>query len=241
MYIRTKKLLNSLYITDFATKQLHSIRLAKRNLLSIDRKIIKSYFKQNPVKKLHIGCGTNILRSWLNSEYYPKSASILHLDATRSFPFEDNSFDYVFSEHMIEHITFTEGIYMLTECYRILKGKGKLRISTPDLSFLIELYGEEKSDLQREYIQWSSDSFIEWAPYYDATFVINNFVRDWRHKFIYDKETLRSSLEKAGFEKVKKFNLNKSEDDELKNLENEGRMPTGYLRLESLTLEGTKA
>lgn len=240
MFTRTKKLLEQLNLTDFAIKQQHNIRLIKRRVLRIDRKIKKSYFKQNHVKKLHIGCGTNILSGWLNSEYYPKSASILHLDATRSFPFEDNSFDFVFSEHMIEHITFAEAQDMLAECYRTLKRGGRLRISAPDLSFLIELYREEKSDLQREYIQWFSSTLIEWAPYSDATFVINNFISDWGHKFTYDEETLRFSLEKAGFEKVKKCNLIKSEYEELRNLEYEERMPAGYLRLESMTVEGTK-
>lgn len=235
-----KKTLMELYVTDLARKQRHNLRWAEHHLLGFDRKIIKSYLSHNPVKKLHIGCGYNILNDWLNSDYDPKSLSILQLDVRRHFPFERNTFNYVYSEHVIEHVTFSEGLHMLKECYRILKHNGKLRISTPDLSFLIELYENEKSDLQKKYIQWATDHFIEYAPYYDATFVINNFVRNWGHKFIYDKNVLCFSMEKAGFKKVTLCDLNQSEDDQLKNLENEGRMPPDYLKLESIILEGTK-
>jgi len=51
---------------------------------------------------------------------------------------------------------------------------------------------------------------------------------------------LSFSLEKAGFKEITKFSLNESEDEILRNLENEKRMPEGFLRLESFTLEGTK-
>ena len=78
------------------------------------------------------------------------------------------------------------------------------------------------------------------APFCDSTFVINNFMRDWGHLFIYDEKILRYSLEIAGFENITKCDLNNSEVDALRNLENEKRVPEGFLQLESLTLEGTK-
>jgi hypothetical protein len=65
-------------------------------------------------------------------------------------------------------------------------------------------------------------------------------VRDWGHTFIYDEKILRFSLEKAGFKEITKFELNESEDEILRNLENERRLPEGFLSLESFTLEGIK-
>ncbi len=141
---------------------------------------------------------------------------------------------------MIEHISYSGGFNMLSECYRILKNNGKIRISTPDLQFLIDLYKKDKSKLQDEYIKWSTNNCIKSAPYADATFVINNFVRDWGHLFIYDEKTLRSSLERAGFTNIVKCELNCSENKELLNLENDTRMPKGFLKLETFTLEATK-
>jgi len=213
----------------------------KRNFGRVDRAIIESYFAEREIRKLHIGCGGNILGDWLNSDFFPSSDSILHLDATGAFPFANDTFDYIFSEHMIEHIPYSNGLAMLSECHRILRNNGKIRISTPNLQFLIDLYRDNKSELQREYIKWATDNFIKSAPYYDDTFVINNFVRDWGHLFIYDIKTLRSSLEKAGFINIIRCNLNESNDETLQNLENVKRMPEGFLKLESIALEGTKS
>ena len=129
---------------------------------------------------------------------------------------------------------------MLTECHRVLRPNGTLRIATPDLAFLVDLYRSNKSELQQYYVKWTTDTFIAAAPYYEDTFVINNFVRDWGHQFIYDEKVLRYSLEKVGFRDIRKCDLNNSEDKELINLENENRYPPGFLRLETLILEGTK-
>jgi len=201
---------------------------------------IPKYFSDHNIRKLHIGCGANSLDGWLNSDYHPISRRLIHVDATKTFPFANNEFDYVFSEHMIEHFSFEQGQHMQKECWRVLKKGGKIRISTPDLRFLIDLYGSDKSEIQYRYIKWATEEAIEYAPFCDCTFVINNFVRDWGHQFIYDERTLRYSLEIAGFKNITKFDLNSSEDDALKNLEHEKRMPKGFLQLESITLEGTK-
>jgi predicted SAM-dependent methyltransferase len=213
---------------------------AIRKFGSIDRQLLVDYLNQNEIRKLHIGCGFNPLDGWLNSDYKPAPFNILRLDATQPFSIENNEFDYVFSEHMIEHISYSEGLLMLTECFRILRKNGTIRVSTPNLPFLIDLYKNEKSNQQIEYIKWATDNFITETDYYDDTFVINNFVRDWGHRFIYDEKTLRSSLEKAGFTKITRCDLNQSEKNSLRNLENEERMPAGFLKLETLILEGKK-
>lgn len=205
-----------------------------------NNKLIRNYLRGHSTRKLHLGCGHNSLDGWLNSDHRPKSRNILRLDVTKRFPFEDNLFSYVFSEHMIEHLTYTQGSRMLKECHRILKPNGRIRISTPDLSFLLGLYGEDRSDLQERYIEWATKTHVKDAPYCDATFVINNFVRDWGHKFIYDEPSLRFALAKAGFSEIVRCEFNASEDVELQGLENEARMPQGFLELESLILEAIK-
>jgi predicted SAM-dependent methyltransferase len=205
-----------------------------------DRPLVKRYLSQNAIRKLHIGCGGNVLDGWLNADYDPHSETILRLDAAHQFPLDNDTFDYVFSEHVIEHIPYSQGVLMLAECFRILREHGTIRISTPDLSFLIDLHKGKKSHLQKRYVKWATDNFIKGAPYYDDAFVINNFVRDWGHLFIYDEKTLRSSLNKAGFTRVTRCDLSQSTDAALRNLENEKRMPKGFLRLETFTLEGRK-
>ena len=212
----------------------------ERRFGHLDREIAASYLIQSKNPKLHIGCGHNALPGWLNTDYFPDSMDVMHLDATRPFPFRDGTFNYVFSEHMIEHISYPDGTNMLAECYRVLKTSGKIRISTPDLAFLLNLYRADKSAQQIDYIKWAAQTFIPGAPEDNATFVINNFVRNWGHVFIYDEPTLREAMMKAGFAKITLCALQESDESVLRNLEHETRMPSGFLQLESMTLEGHK-
>jgi predicted SAM-dependent methyltransferase len=207
----------------------------------VDRYISRSYFRQNKVRKLQLGCGGHVLKDgWLNSDYYPVSPKCMHLNAAECFPFRNDEFDFIFSEHMIEHLPYASGVQMIRECFRILKNRGVIRLSTPDLSFLIRLHQGARSKTEHDYIVWATKTWINDAPYFDSVFVINNFVRDWGHTFIYDENTLRFALQKAGFTQIKRCELNRSEHDELQNLENENRLPGGLLKLETMTLEGTK-
>ena len=203
------------------------------------RKLVSAYLANNQTKKLHIGCGDNILPEWLNTDYYPKNRNIPHLDATKQYPFEDGTFDYIFSEHVIEHFAFAEGLSMLEQCNRVLISGGKIRLSTPNLRFLVDLYSEKKSALQEKYIQWASDQFVKNGIHSD-TMVINNYFRRWGHTFIYDEKTLRFALEAAGFVDVYSCRINESADIALKNLENTERLPAGFLQLETFTLEARK-
>lgn len=207
---------------------------------SLDKALTTSYLSGPRPHKLHIGCGFNVIHGWLNSDYKPAAPTLLHLDATRVFPFSEGTFDFIFSEHMIEHVPYLAGCHMLRECFRVLRPGGKIRISTPDLKFLIELYTNDKLPLQSAYIKWAKEAFVPWATDVTDTFVINNFFRDWGHCFIYDEKTLRKSMQDAGFQSVVKCALQESATPELRNLENETRSPPGFLRLETLTLEGTK-
>ncbi len=211
----------------------------RRQFGAVDRRLMTRYLAEHPLRKLHIGCGGHMLDGWLNADLHPRSASVLHLDATKPFPFGDAEIDYIFSEHMIEHIPYGSGVSMLRECHRVLRKGGKIRISTPDLAFLVALYGPSKTDERRRYIEWAS-SLVPDAPYASETFVINNFVRAWGHQFIYDAATLTRTLESLGFLNIESCAIRESDDAHLRGLENEDRMPAGFVQLETFTLEATK-
>ncbi len=235
-----KKLLRQVYLDQAVKHLVLNLGLLRRRALGVDRRLVAGYLRAHATRKLHIGCGGNLHPGWLNSDLFPKSDAILHLDATRPFPLPDASFDYIFSEHMIEHVPYGAGHAMLRECMRVLKPGGRLRISTPDLRFLVDLCGSRPSAVQAEYIEWATRSFVPGAPYSDAVFVVNNFVRDWGHTFVYDEPTLRRSMERAGFRDVTACELGSSRDPNLHGLEHATRIPLRFLALESMTLEATK-
>lgn len=198
------------------------------------------------MNKLHLGAGRNILKGWVNTDNHnlPQKrqqeirATTLHLDITEKFNLESDTFDYIFSEHVIEHIPYVHGRNMISESYRVLKTGGKIRISTPSLEFLIRMYNEKDSEFMNRYIEFSYKQYN--LPGNTDTFVINNFVRDWGHEFIYDKKTLSDLLTSTGFTNVCEYNVCESEDIHLRDLENVSRLPEGFLQLETMTLEATK-
>ena len=199
--------------------------------------IISKYLKKHEVKKLHLGAGGRIIKNWLNTDSGNKKVMPV-IDITKKFPFESSTFDYVFSEHMIEHIKYQDGLKMLNESFRVLKPSGKIRISTPDLQFLLDLYLDKNSKLQDDYVKWSGETYQ--LTHGSITEIINNYFHSWGHQFIYDKLTIENSLKKAGFTNIEFFKINESNNSELKNLENDTRLPENFLQLESLSVEATK-
>ncbi len=244
--VKVKNNLRNLGLLAMVLYLLRQRWLRRRNWIKLkhwlnDGRVIESYLGGHEVKKLQIGTGYNPLGDWLNSDFDPPSDDIIYLDATKTLPFDDCTFDCLFSEHMIEHIAYPEGLNFLEECHRVLKPGATLRVATPNLQFLIELYRTNKTPLQKAYVEWATDEYVSSSGSFEDTFVINNFVRSWDHSFIYDEKVLRCAMEKAGFTSVVRRELNESENEELRGLENENRMPNGFLKLETLVLEATKS
>ncbi len=187
---------------------------------------INSYIRTHKIKKLHLGAGLTFLDSWLNTDLkYNKEKGIFALDVKKKFPIADNTFDYIFSEHLIEHLDYKEGIVMLKKCYRILKPGGKIRIATPNLKFLVDLY---KIRIPKKYVMEYINSEVQrFYPNVPANcrdvFVINIFFREWGHKFIYDFKTLRAIFKDIGFVSIKKCDVGKSTCPYFQNLERHGK------------------
>ena len=214
--------------------------LKQRFYILARRKKIRNYIASHRIRKLHLGCKKAILEGWLNTDMFPEK-NIVYLNVKKPFPFNSNTFDYIFCEHLIEHLECEEGIRFLGECFRSLKPGGKIRIATPDLRFLVELKNPEKTDLQKRYIAWSMKSFLPDIAIHQDAFVINNFFRDWGHKFIYDFVTLQQEMQGAGFRHITRCGIGQSENVNLRNLESHGKeISHEFNALETFVVEGTK-
>lgn len=204
---------------------------------------IDRYYKAPGNKKLNIGCGANQLKGWLNADFTPENSDVIFLDATQRYPLKDSSFDYVFSEHMIEHVPYDHGLQMLKECYRILKPGGRLRIDTPDLTKQIALFSDEKSAEQLAYINWFVGKFShsEEVRVFHECFVLNRIVREWGHQFIYDAWTLSDAMSKVGFKNCTQFSVGRSNDFEFVDIEgHSGISGEAINAYETLVIEAEK-
>lgn len=206
------------------------------------KSVITEYLATTTTRKLQIGCGKNILDGWLNCDFTPASPKAIFLDATAPFPFPDSSFDFVFSEHMIEHVPYAAGQKMLGECFRILKPGGVIRISTPNLRNVASLMAEPLTPEKQLYIKTATDKYIPANKRYLPGFALNNFYWDFMHYFIYDPETLSQAFEEAGFSLVQAMKSGIGSVPELSGLECHAKIVDPRLDdFETMIFEATKA
>jgi len=196
---------------------------------ALDPYRIRRYVEAHAVRKLQIGAGPNPLPGWLNTDLLPDTYpehrdEIVRLDASRSFPFDDMSFDYVFSEHQIEHIPEPAAHTMVGECFRVLRPGGRIRIATPDLAAIVGLYDDPLDELEQHYVDWVMARFRpDVRSGNRRCHVINHMFKDHKHQFIYDYETLVALLSHAGFVEAVRWNPGESNDPALRGIEIHGQ------------------
>jgi predicted SAM-dependent methyltransferase len=172
--------------------------------------------------KRQFGCGGNKLAGWENYD--------CEIDATKALPFPDNSTDYVFAEHLTEHLDCKEVYGFFSECYRILKKGGTIRICVPSIS-RVYLYADE------EYLKWLGSSGFGEAALKSA---IRNLMVNHGHKTVWSEELLGAALRGVGFGTVY-ASVGISEDPNLHDIEGHwkaiGKHPNW---VESIVMEGIK-
>jgi len=171
---------------------------------------VKPVENLTPPIKLNIGCGKVKYPGWLNIDIQP--GADLVLDVRQGLPFEDNSVDFIYSEHFWEHLTLNEAETVLQEFFRCLKTGGVVRIATPDLDYLIQKYLSD----------WKNQAWLRLPEYSFISsrgLMFNISFYSWDHKYVYNEEDLRNQLSKAGFKQISRCELGFSAHPELCNLE----------------------
>ncbi len=178
--------------------------------------------------KLHIGSGRNYKEGWVNIDFDTRTKKDILHDLSKGIPFPDNSVDFVYNEHFIEHLSYEDGLSFMREAFRALKPGGVLRIACPDLDFLIRGYAEDNWRAQ----EWVRLIDAEWYP--SGCYMLNQNMReDGDHRYIYNKEDLMRRLGEAGFSSgnIHAEQMNRSAHKELQNVER---------RADSLIVEAKK-
>jgi predicted SAM-dependent methyltransferase len=215
-----------------------------RTLLSrlTRRGVIRRYLETPEARGLHLGCGANLIPGWLNTELTVAHPGAVFLDATKPFPLPAHSVDFVFSEHMIEHVPHAQGMNLLRESFRVLKPGGRIRIATPNLAVILSLHSQDAGPDAAGYVQWFTERHLKGFGGVGAAAVINCFFYSWGHRFIYDQLNLEASFREAGFAGLEWCVAGESAHEGLRNLEHHGDA-SGSPRwniFETMVLEGQK-
>ena len=126
-------------------------------------------------KILNLGGGSNCLDGCLTADIDPRSDC--YVDCRKPLPFKDSSIDGIFSEEMIEHISKSDGLRMLSECWRVMKPGATIRLTTPDLD-------------------WFCSSLLRRAIDCDE---INDIFYKHKHVYLYSRQEIEVSLRACGF------------------------------------------
>lgn len=173
---------------------------------------------EKKITKLHIGCGTNYFDGWINIDNNSDNNILrldLNLDLRNPLPFKDDSVDFIFNEHFLEHLTVQEGLRAIMDFKRVLKPGGVLRIAMPDLVGVINLYTDKDAmKNSAEFFQKFGLGFVK-----TRAEMINMNFRWWGHQWLYDWEELERRLQESGFTQIKQCQLRQSDNPELVNLE----------------------
>lgn len=92
------------------------------------------------LKMLNLGCGNRYHNEWINLDFISKNDKVIAYDLHNPLPYENESMDVVYSSHVLEHFSKSHVPEFLSECFRILKKGGILRIAVPDLEQLARNY-----------------------------------------------------------------------------------------------------
>ena len=137
-------------------------------------------------KYLHIGCGSVILPPPFENLDTRELDGVDHV--SKAYPlssFDDNTFDLVYSSHVLEHFTRAETQAVVNEWVRVIKPGGIIRLSVPSFENLIKIY---KASEDMDYIIGP----LMGGQTYDENFHYNMF----------DEKRLTKYLENAGCEAV---------------------------------------
>jgi predicted SAM-dependent methyltransferase len=181
-------------------------------------RLIREYNRTHPVRKLQIGAGRIDYPDWLNTDIAPGPGEV-YLDAAKPFPTTDGSIQYIFGEHVIEHLSFDDGLIMLRECYRVLAPGGKVHFATPNLLKYLQSFQEPKSPEVRNYLRRKLEVHNWLQTSVPEAMILNMEMRDFGHQYLYDPRTLSDRLAQAGFHMIAEFPPGESDDPQLRGIE----------------------
>lgn len=147
---------------------------------------------------------------------WPKSLRLV--DCRKRLPFKNNSVDFIYTGHFIEHLYYYQVVSLMKECRRILRPGGILRISIPDIKVLSEKYlnGDrdffvrlEDSNNKGDVLENIADLFVQHIYGYDSWSSPSFFGKIQRlfirgHLWMYDYESLSTILKRTGFSNIQR-------------------------------------
>lgn len=128
-----------------------------------------------------------------------RSHHFTQLDIGDPLPFDDAAVDWVYAEHLIEHVPLGTVVSWLREVRRILRPGGVLRLTTPDLERYIHGYLDDGDGFFARHRRRLRTLRVGPPMPERRAFMLNQIFYHFGHRWIFDEEELRYTLGTAGF------------------------------------------
>lgn len=142
--------------------------------------------------KLHLGCGNNKIKGWVNIDKYKKVDIIDDMIILKRF--KDKTISEIYTSHAIEHITPEDFIRALKRWYTLLKIGGTLVIRCPNAEYHLNRYlnisDEEKLN---DMISLKKKGYLR------GIFGYQNRGEGYKNRNLFTKGLLAKSIEYVGF------------------------------------------
>ena len=177
------------------------------------------------MRKLNLGCGGNILAGWENHDS--------EMDITKQLPYDNNSIDYIFIEHCVEHVTTPDAVRFFSECHRILKSDGTLRVAVPSADRILE-------EADEEYLSWFGSSGFGQPTKRSA---VQSILLNHGHLSAWNYPILEACIYAGGFdlETIYPCRVGESADEILSGIDGHGRVIGDHNnKIETIIAEAVK-
>lgn len=203
---------------------------------------------------LNLACGNRTHPAWTNIDFSPYTRLAHHLwlskflkvsrfisqhryqtllkidpeiiawDLRKGIPFENETFNVVYTSHFVEHIERDAVANFITECSRVLKLNGIIRIVVPDLLLIVNRYITSARLLENRdngAMQAHEKAIMDMFAQMVRMKAVGTSQQSWflreierlfrgdarkqgdLHRWMYDKYTLTTLLSNCGFQQVK--------------------------------------
>ena len=171
--------------------------------MGLFRKTRRDPDEGNRERRLHIGSGRESLPGWINIDNQGLAGVDQVLDVRQGLPFADVA--SIYAEHFLEHLSLDDGLRFLKECRRVLRPDGALRLSTPNLDWVMLTH-------YRGPAMGDEDAKLDCIR-------MNRAFHGWGHQFLYNRAMLVAALRSAGFAQTVFRPYGESDRPELRGLE----------------------
>jgi hypothetical protein len=198
------------------------------------------WYRPGEMRKLHLGCGENVLPGWLNVDQVAQPwDGVFPLALTAPIFLADESFDVIYLPDLVNRLPYREGVDILHECLRILKPGGRLRLCALDPQFVGRLLAGNFSEELSRYVVCFTEENMPHVELYSASLVASRMLAV--NKTLYDWPTLSIVLDTIGFKNITRAAIGQSQHACFVGIDDEGKYPDGVAAARGLVVEAAKS